>query len=147
MSNPAVLHKILSIREQAKKDAQMEQITAQNYFEKVATQLYNLLKTKEKAEETLRANMGTTLAIEKIKEQSTYIDTLNKHIIQLEKQVQKARREMELKQKVLTEAHIEMKKIEKIIERRTEEQKQFEKKQQMNLMDEISIQQFTAQNR
>src|SRR5690625_3524218 len=147
MANPVVLHKILSVREQEKKTAQMEQITAQNYFEKVATQLYHVLKTKEEAEQTLQSYMKTKAAIERIKEQSLYIDSLNKNIMKLQDQVQKARQEMEQKQQILTEAHIEMKKIEKMIERRAKEQKEQEEKLQMNLMDEISIQQFTAKNR
>ena len=54
---------------------------------------------------------------------------------------------MEYKQQVLTEAHIEMKKIEKMIERREKEQKELNDKLQMNLMDEISIRQFQSQNR
>jgi len=147
MANPVVLHKILSVREQEKKTAQMEQITAQNYFEKVATQLYHVLKTKEEAEQTLQSYMKTKAAIERIKEQSLYIDSLNKNIMKLQGQVQKARQEKEKKQQILTEAHIEMKKIEKMIERRAKEQKEQEEKLQMNLMDEISIQQFTAKNR
>lgn len=147
MSNPMVLHKILTIREQEKKDAQMDQITAKNYFEKVATQLYNVLKTKEQAEEMLHTYMETKAAINKIKEQSLYIDALNKSILNLQGKVQEARQDMESKQKVLTEAHIEMKKIEKMIERRLKDQKEQEEKLQMNLMDEISIRQFQAQNR
>lgn len=147
MSNPAVLHKILSIREQEKNDAQIEQISARKYFEKVATQLYNTLKTKEEAEETLQNYMKRKAAIEKIKEQSIYIDSLNKSIVSLQAKVQQARQEMEYKQQVLTEAHIEMKKIEKMIERREKEQKELNDKLQMNLMDEISIRQFQSQNR
>lgn len=147
MSNPAVLHKILTIREQEKNDAQKEQISARKYFEKVATQLYNALKTKEEAEQTLENYMKTKAAIDKIKEQSQYIDLLNKNIITLQAKVEQARQEMEFKQKVLTEAHIEMKKIEKMIERREKEQKELNEKLQMNLMDEISIRQFQTQNR
>lgn len=145
MSNPAVLHKILSIREQEKNDAQIEQISARKYFEKVATQLYNTLKTKEEAEETLQNYMKTKAAIEKIKEQSIYIDSLNKSIVSLQAKVQQARQEMEYKQQVLTEAHIEMKKIEKMIERRLQKEKELEKKMELDKMNEISIRQYLAQ--
>src|SRR5690554_4673866 len=100
MANPAVLHKILTIREKEKNDAQKEQISARKYFEKVATQLYEALKTKEKAEETLQNYLKTKAAIEKIKEQSIYIDTLNRNIHNLQIKVQQARQEMENKQKI-----------------------------------------------
>lgn len=149
MSDTAVLTKILNVREQEKKDAQLEQINARNYFEKVATELYQQLKTKEQAEVTLESYMQESSAINKIKEQSFYIQALNQKIISLQQRVQQARKEMENKQEILTEAHVEVKKIEKMIEQREKEFFAQEQKIEMALMDEISIRQFNtqAQNR
>lgn len=149
MSDTAVLTKILNVREQEKKDAQLEQINARNYFEKVATELYQQLKTKEQAEVTLESYMQESSAINKIKEQSFYIQALNQKIISLQQRVQQARKEMENKQEILTEAHVEVKKIEKMIEQREKEFFAQEQKIEIALMDEISIRQFNtqAQNR
>src|SRR5699024_6061565 len=63
----------------------------------------------------------------------------------LQNNVQKARIEMEQKQNALTEAHIEVKKIERLIALREQEQKELLKKQEMAFMDEISMLQFHNQ--
>ncbi|MEI3604597.1 flagellar export protein FliJ [Pseudogracilibacillus sp. SE30717A] len=143
MAQTAVLHKILHVREQEKQDAQMEQLKAVDYFEKAAKKLYHALKTKEQAELGLEKYMKTEVTITVIKEQSVYIDTLNKKIVALQQQVQQARKEMELKQLKLTEAHVEVKKVEKMIEKREQLQFETEKKLEMIEMDEISIRQYT----
>lgn len=145
MSQTAVLHKILHVREQEKKDAQMEQISARNYFEEVATQLYSELKTKEQAEQTLENYMQASSAITKIKEQSLYIHALNKKIMVLQQQVQQARKQMEDKQEILTEAHVEVKKIETMIGHREKEIIAHKEKLESMMMDEISIRQFNKQ--
>ncbi|MBO1003806.1 flagellar export protein FliJ [Pseudogracilibacillus auburnensis] len=145
MSQTAVLHKILHVREQEKKDAQMEQISARNYFEEVATQLYSELKTKEQAEQTLDNYMQASSAITKIKEQSLYIHALNKKIMVLQQQVQQARKQMEDKQEILTEAHVEVKKIETMIGHREKEIIAHKEKLESMMMDEISIRQFNTQ--
>lgn len=149
MAETAVLTKILNVREQEKIDAQKEQVEARDNFEKVATQLYTNLKTKEQAELTLETYMQESSAINYIKDQSLYIQALNKKIMSLQHHVQKARQEMENKQEVLTEAHVEVKKIEKMIEHRKAAFHAQEQKIEMMMMDEISIRQFNtqAQNR
>ena len=146
MAQTAVLHKILNVREQEKKDAQLEQSQAIDHFEKVAKKLYYTLKTKEDAEVGLNRYIKSESTINKIKEQSLYIDMLNKKITTLQKQVQDARQEMELKQAKLTEAHKEVKKIEKMIEKREQTKQELEKKAEMLEMDELSIRQFMNQS-
>lgn len=145
MAETAVLTKILHVREQEKKDAQIEQINASDKFEKVATELYTHLKTKEQAESNLEEFMQESSAINKIKEQSLYIQSLNKKIMALQLRVQQARKEMEEKQEILTYAHVEVKKIESMIEKREKEFLENEKKLENALMDEISIRQYNTQ--
>lgn len=93
--------------------------------------------------------MKESSAINYIKDQSQYIQLLNKKIMSLQLLVQEARQKMEIKQEELTEAHVEVKKIEKMIEKREEKMNIEEQKIEMMMMDEISIRQFTtqAQNR
>src|SRR5690606_14824968 len=147
MAQPIVLEKILNIREQEKNEAQIKNNKATDYFEKVAKNLYYALKKKEQAEEGLHKCMQGKATITKIKEQSLYIDALNKKITTLQDQVQLARHEMEVTQAKLTNAHVEVKKVEKMIEKRKSDQLELEQNMEKIEMDEISIRQFMNQNR
>src|SRR5699024_7739141 len=89
--------------------------------------------------------MKAKATITMIKEQSRYISLMKEKINTLQNNVQKARIEMEQKQNALTEAHIEVKKIERLIALREQEQKELLQKQEMSFMDEISMHQFQKQ--
>lgn len=146
MSNIAVLNKVLGVREIEKNDAQKEHHNAIEQFETVATELYKLLKRKESAEKQYEQSIGDVTEIEKIKEQLTYIDNLNRQITFVQQKVNEARSNMEEKQVKLTEAHIEVKKFEKVIENRRKEREEEELKQEQMFMDEISVRQYIDQN-
>lgn len=149
MSKIKVFDKVLDVRESEKQTAQKEQLEAQNEFEKVATELYELLKNKELAEQKLHEVLTESSSIAEMKNMSFYIQSLVKKIPMLQKRVQLARKKMEEKQENLTEAHVEVKKIEKMIENRILAQKSEEDRVEKILMDEISIQQYqvATQNR
>src|SRR5699024_868048 len=123
MSNIVALRKILDLRIDEKNKALLEQKEAVDQFEKVAKQLYNELKTKETAESTLDKMYKQSEIIFKIREQTIYIDSLNRQIATLQKAVQEARNNMEQKQSIVTEKHVELKKVEKMIEKRSEERR------------------------
>lgn len=145
MSNTAVLEKILNVKENEKRDAQAKKIKAVEYFEKKATELYQVLKTKETAEQKFQIVMRENATITTIREQSNYISLVNQKINELQQHVQKARMVMEEKQEAFTDAHVEVKKIEKLIEIREKEQQELIQKQEMLQMDEISLRQFQKQ--
>ncbi|MFZ3576607.1 flagellar export protein FliJ [Virgibacillus sp. DJP39] len=145
MGEILALSKILNIREREKNDAQKIYRQSIEYFEGVATQLYNLLKRKEEAEGIQEKYLQNTIPIDKIREQLIYIENLSKQITQLQKEVQSARSEMESKQEKLSEAHVEVKKFEKIITFRQNEQEEIIKKNEKLMMDEISVQQYLNQ--
>lgn len=149
MSKIKVLDKVLDVRESEKQAAQKEQLEAQNEFEKVATELYELLKNKELAEQKLHEVLTESSSIAEMKNMSLYIQTLVQKIPMLQKEVQLARKKMEDKQGDLTEAHVEVKKIEKMIENRKLAQKLEVDRAEKMLMDEISIRQYqvATQNR
>lgn len=142
MAEAIALTKILRIRENEKLDAQKAYQQSMAFFENVATQLYTLLKRKEVAESSYESYLQKTIPIDKIKEQITYIENLNGQIIILQADVHKARSEMESKQIKLTDAHIEVKKFEKIIEFREKSKQEAVRKYENAAMDEISIQQY-----
>ncbi|PAV30002.1 flagellar export protein FliJ [Virgibacillus profundi] len=148
MAETIVLSKILNVREKEKNDAQKAYHQSMDFFEKVATQLYTLLRKKESAEESYEEYISTTTSLDKIREQIAYIDKLNTQIMSLQQDVQNARTAMESKQLQLTDAHVEVKKFEKIIDIRKKAKADTESKMENLAMDEISIQQYlTNKNR
>ncbi|WP_100010958.1 flagellar export protein FliJ [Lentibacillus sediminis] len=144
MAETAALTKILHVRENEKKDAQMAYHQAMYVFEEIATKLYTLLKKKEKAEESYESYLHTPASLDVIKQQSAYIERLNRQIMDLQQDVLEARSHMESKQHVLKDAHIEVKKFEKIIETRKQSEAEVLKKTEKASMDEISLQQFRS---
>lgn len=142
MTKIPVLSKILHVRENEKKAAQTAYHRSMDAFEEEATKLYTLLRKKEDAEAFYETSMRDVVPIETIKEQAVYIEHLNAKINELQKHVILARNDMELKQEQLSEAHIEVKKFEKIIENRKKDELERSKKAEASLMDEISMQQY-----
>ena len=144
MAETVVLSKILNVREKEKNEAQKAYHQAIDLFENVANQLYSLLKKKEAAEESYEGYIHTTVSLDKIRGQLSYIERLNKQIIQLQQEVQYARTEMEMKQLKLTDAYVEVKKFEKIIGLRKESAEETLKRAEKIAMDEISVQQYLS---
>ncbi|GIO26152.1 MAG TPA: flagellar export protein FliJ [Ornithinibacillus sp.] len=144
MAGTAVLSKILDIREREKKDAQIDYYKAVDVFEDIATKLFNLLQKKEAAEAAYEEALLSSMHLDFIQDQLTYIDTLTKRIDELQKQVQQARSIMEFKQQKLSEAHVETKKFEKIIEVRNNEETIMRNKMEESFMNELSIQQYLS---
>lgn len=146
MAETASLEKILNVREREKEDAQLAHHQSMVSFEKVATKLYDILKKKEDAQSSYENYIKDTVQINKIKEQISYIESLNTQILTLQNQVIEARKHMETKQVKLTDAHVEVKKFEKLIENREVEKEMLAQRLEQQTMDEISIQQFLNQN-
>lgn len=142
MAETIALSKILRIREKEKMDAEKSYQQSMAFFENIATRMYTLLKRKETAESSFERGMQDIIPIEKIKEQVAYIEELNKQIINLQAEVNKARNEMDVKQGKLTDAHIEVKKFEKMIAHRKQVKKEELQKYENEAMNEISIQQY-----
>ncbi|HLR73408.1 MAG TPA: flagellar export protein FliJ [Pseudogracilibacillus sp.] len=145
MSETAVLYKVLEVKEQEKQEAQLERVKAVEKFEHIANQLYEQLKEKEDAEEHLNVEMKATFTIDKMINQTQYINILANKIINLQFHVQQARNKMETAQDQLNEAHIEVKKIEKMIEIREDALEAEARTVEATMMDEMSIKQYNKQ--
>jgi len=141
MSHIATLEKIRHVREHEKRSAKQAHHQSIKAFEEVATKLYNLLKKKENAKEAYDLSLQSKTTVQHLKEQSLYIDKLNDQIIHLQEQVNIAREKMEQKRENLTDAHIEVKKFEKMIEQQHERLKESALKRENEMMDDISIKQ------
>ncbi|MCT2534523.1 flagellar export protein FliJ [Aquibacillus koreensis] len=142
MASAETFQKILGLREREKNDAQMAYKDSVDSFEEFATQLYHLLRKKEKVEREYSLSLGSTSSVSTLTTHYTYIEKIKENIRQLEMSVKKARNNMEMKQKQLTATHIEVKKYEKLIERKEKKRIELQKAEETKLMDETSIMQF-----
>lgn len=138
------LNRIREIRENEKKVAQSAYSQSMETFEKIATELYNLLRTKESAEASFESYIQNTTSIEKIKEQAAYIEKLNQRIQSVQLLVQRARNDMEIKQEKLSNAYVEVKRFDKIIEFKQKNEIEEAKRKEANWMDEMSMQQYLS---
>lgn len=145
MSQLLSLEKILDIKDNEKQAAQVKHFQSVEAFEKVALELYHLLKKRELAEEQLHTTLQESITVTELQEQSLYIERLTDEVFTLQEMVDEARQLMNLHKEDLADKHIEFKKIEKIINHRYEIIKLEEQKAENNLMDELSIQQYLSQ--
>ncbi len=145
MANVATFYKLLDLKETEKNLAQKDYQDAVDQFEEVATQLYHLLKQKEDAEAKYSQALQSPTNVETLHLNQQYISRLEKRIEELQPDVKQKRGEMEQKQEDLSSAHVEMKKYEKIIERKEESYRVTEIEHEKKEMDEISMQQFISQ--
>lgn len=142
MNDATALHKIWQIRESEKKKAEQAHQQSIQDFERIAMKMYEILKKKEATEEAYEKNIQSIISIEKMEQHTKYIEQLQQQIASMQQLVNDARNTMNQKQQVVTSAHIEMKKVEKLIEKRAVEAKQRIKKEENAFMDELSMQQF-----
>lgn len=144
MAGTAVLTKILDIREKEKQDAQLAYRKSVDVFEEVATELLDLLRKKEAAESSYEQGLTSNMHLNFIQDQLAYIESLERKVAELQGKVSYARSNVEMKQQVLSDAHVETKKFEKIIEFRTSELLDKVKKVEESFMNEVSIQQYLS---
>lgn|SRR5699024_451172 len=142
MSDTVAFRKILHIRENEKKRAEQLHQQSIQAFEKIAMQMYEMLKKKEATEQAYENDIQKTVQLEKMEQTVRYIEQLNDKITRMQQQVNDARTEMNYQQQLVTTAHMEMKKVEKLIEKRNEEYQHQLSREENAFMDELSMQQF-----
>lgn len=147
MVNTKTFKKILSLQEKEKNAAQMAYKESVDCFESVATQFYNLLRKKEEVEQKYHYYLENTGSVTAIATHHSYIENIKTKIATIQITVDKARNDMEQKQELLTEAHIELKKYEKLIERKQMKEKERELYEENKIMDETSVRQFLNSRR
>ncbi|KHF39778.1 flagellar export protein FliJ [Halalkalibacter okhensis] len=142
MSFQFTLQKVMQVREREKNKVQAEYQEAIGHFEKVATQLYELLKSKEDLEELSRNQIATGTSIYKLQQNQTKIMRLQQEILEKQRATQLAREKMTVKEQHLVTKTIEVKKYEKIKQLKQEQYKEEEKRKDLMQMDELSVQLF-----
>ncbi|MCL7746468.1 flagellar export protein FliJ [Halalkalibacter alkaliphilus] len=142
MSFQFTLQKVMQVREREKNKVQAEYQEAIGHFEKVATQLYELLKSKEGLEERVSNQISTGTSIYELQQNQNEIMRLQQEIMDKQHDTQLAREKMVVKEKDLVTKTIEMKKYEKMKQLKQEQYKQEEKRKDIMQMDELSVQLF-----
>ncbi|WLR46948.1 flagellar export protein FliJ [Halobacillus litoralis] len=149
MADIQTFQRIRDLRDREKQKTQKLYQEAVNHFEKHAEELYECLKKKETAEKRFEQEMKYhTVRADAIVRHQRYIQGLQETIDHLQPVVQKARINMQQKQAKLSQAHMEVKKFEKIVEHKRDEQWHLMKSEENKQMDELSMQQYlNFQNR
>ncbi|GEN54144.1 flagellar export protein FliJ [Halobacillus faecis] len=143
MADVQTFQRIRDLRDREKQKTQIIYQDAVDNFEKIAEKLYECLKKKEIAEKSFEEELKNyTVRAEAIVRHQRYIQGLQQTIDQLQPAVQKARKNMQQKQVKLSAAHIEVKKFEKIVEHKRNEQWDLMKSEENKQMDELSMQQY-----
>ncbi|AEH48585.1 flagellar export protein FliJ [Parageobacillus thermoglucosidasius] len=136
------LQKVLTMKENEKKQAVGEYNEAVQRFQEVAEKLYHFLKQKEQYEEIHKQKLQAGLPIQEIRHFQQFISNLERTIHHYQLLVMQAREQMQRKQIKLTELNIEVKKFEKMKEKYMQAVVDAERITENKWMDEISIQRF-----
>ena len=130
--------KVLTIREQEKQQFEMAYKESVNAFEEVATKLYELLRKKEDLINYQNERLSTGVTVDKIHHFSTFIESLEHTIADVQQKVVKARAKMQWHEQKLLEKNLEVRKFEKMRERDFENFKEELDKKEMLQLDELS---------
>ncbi|MFZ0371312.1 MAG: flagellar export protein FliJ [Halobacillus sp.] len=143
MAHLRAFHKIKDLRDRERTEQEKHHQTRVEAFEQKATQLYEVLKEKEEAEHSFHQILSkrTIQAMTFIQHQQ-YIERLEERIDLLQPEVQDARQAMYNSQEKLTDAYVEVKKFEKLIEQKQKKHQKWVKDEENKQMDDLSMRQF-----
>jgi len=130
--------KVLTVREQEKKQAEAVYNEAVRAFEKVATQLYELLKKKENLINYQNERLQEGLTIDEIHHYAKFIDSLEHAIEDMQKKVNQARAKMQWYEQKLVEKNLEVRKYEKMREKEFSAFQEEQNRKEAQYLDEIS---------
>ncbi|MDW0115733.1 flagellar export protein FliJ [Sporosarcina thermotolerans] len=134
--------KVLTFREQEKEETEVEYKKSVHSFEKVATELYELLKKKEDLEYDHQNKMKQGFNINDIHLYTRYLESIEKRISILQQSVIKARTKMNWFEEKLLEKTIEVKKFEKMKEKDQEHYRDEMELQEGRFLDELTTAKF-----
>ncbi|QPC46345.1 flagellar export protein FliJ [Mangrovibacillus cuniculi] len=134
--------KIQIVREQEKVEAITHYEHSMKQFEKVAEELYELLKKKETLQADQEQKLLVGYSVQEMRQQQLFLQHLDKSIEFYQKEVVKARQKMNWNAEKVKEKNMEVKKVECLVDKGfaafTQNQAALEAKE----MDEISTQFF-----
>lgn len=130
--------KVLTIREQEKQQTELAYKESVRAFEEVATQLYELLKKKEDLISYQNERLKTGSTIDEIHHFTTFIDSLEHTINDVQQKVIQARTKMQWFEQKLLEKNLEVRKYEKMREKDFLAFKEEQNRIEAQYLDEIS---------
>lgn len=133
---------VLSVREMEKSETEIEYQTATTDFERVATELYDLLRKKEQTIEEQQTHMMKGATIIDINHYMHFIDSLEKKIEKVQQEVIRARSKMQWLEQKLLERTLEVRKFEKMKEKDRETFKKEAEQIEAKQLDELSMTTF-----
>ncbi|ADU30756.1 flagellar export protein FliJ [Evansella cellulosilytica] len=136
------LQKVLEVKEHEKTEAELAYRDSMNHFENVATELYHQLKKKEDLLMAYDEKLKSGIPIGNIQHIQDTLQFLQKEINHLQRETQRTRDVMNAKQQKLSLKTVDVKKYEKMKERKFELYKLNEARLDNSFLDELSIQQF-----
>lgn len=143
---PAVVEtyqKIKDLRDKDKHEKQKDYQSAVETFEEQAGALYEKLREKEQAVEQFNDTLSHgSVQAHAFVQHRQYIEHLDSALDDLQPSVQQARLKMEHARHVLTDAYVEVKKYEKLIDMKEEEHMLWMKHEEHRHMDELSMNQY-----
>lgn len=134
--------KVLNVREQEKSETELAFKESVNMFEKVATELYELLKKQEDTIDAQNNRLTSGLSIDQVHHYSNFIEGLQKRIDVVQKEVIQARSKMNWFEQKLVEKSLEVRKFEKMKEKDFEQFKEEQNRLEAIQLDEISSLKF-----
>lgn len=135
--------KILTIREQEKKQTEQAYKESVRSFEEVATKLYDLLKKKEDLITYQNDRLAVGSSIDEIHHFATFIDSLERSITEVQKKVVQARAKMNWHEQKLLEENLEIRKFEKMREKDFAVFKSEQNRVETLYLDELSTLMYT----
>jgi len=130
--------KVLTVREQEKKQTEAAYNEAVRSFEKVATKLYELLKKKENLINYQNERLKMGLTVDEIHHFAKFIDSLEHAIEEVQQKVNQARAKMQWYEQKLIEKNLEVRKYEKMREKDFSAFQEEQNRIEAQFLDEIS---------
>ncbi|WP_157811967.1 flagellar export protein FliJ [Alteribacter populi] len=142
MSFTFSLQKVLELKEHERNQADEAWNEATSEFEEVAMELYHLLKQKEEMENDYHGALEKGISISHLQHYQTRLSDLERIIHRSQKETQRARAKMQSSEHKRTLRAVDVKKYEKVKQKKQEQYASWQKANDMKSLDEIAVQQF-----
>lgn len=142
MSYQFSLEQLLQLRDREKDQKVKSYNEAVDQFEQKAGTLYEMLRSKEYAEEINREKMTRGVTVRELRQQEKMLHMYEREAAVLEEAVSKARWMMQREEKAMQEAWRENRKLELIKEKEEAKHKEKIKRNERMAMDDTAVQMY-----
>ncbi|EIT85084.1 flagellar biosynthesis chaperone [Fictibacillus macauensis ZFHKF-1] len=136
------MEKLLRLKIREKEQAEVSYAASVDRFEELAQTLFQLLKQRERIEEHSSHQFRQKVVINELQQTQRFLLSLSQRIADLHERVLHARREMNEAQQWLVEKTTDVKKLEKLKEKREEVHKEHIRLYEMKESDEVAVRRY-----